>query len=117
MHDFLYRQSNISGTNLKRLRLLEASANPRTAELASVVLAIAHFAPGKRKRIGRLRHDRPDLFEKLEVLGFLPPGFDVLGHMEDDDSEFEFALQGLEENPMLPPFATYIDRPDEEIPI
>jgi hypothetical protein len=115
MHDFLYRQSRISAKNQERLRLLAASKHPRTAEVASVVLAVAVAAPGKRKRLGFLRHNNPDLFERLGVLGLLPPGFAAFGQI-DDDPELEPEYRHFEDLAFLPPDAMRVADLDEEIP-
>jgi len=115
MHDFLYRQSRISAKNLERLRLLAASKHPRTAELASVVLAVAVAAPGKRKRLGFLRHNHPDLFERLGALGFLPPGFVAIGQI-DDDPELETEYCQFEDDAFFPLDALRVAELEEEIP-
>ncbi|NTV73305.1 MAG: hypothetical protein HGA66_03755 [Holophaga sp.] len=116
MHDFLYRQSRISAKNLKRLRLLAASKHPRTAELASVVLAVAIATPGKKKRLGRLRHDHPDLFERLGSLGLLPPGFSAFGQSDDGDPELESEYGRLDEASFRPHDTAHVAGLDEEIP-
>jgi hypothetical protein len=116
MYNFLYRQSPISAKNLNRLRLLAASKHLRTAELASLVLAVALATPGKRKRLGRLRHNHPDLFEKLEALGFLPPGIDAIGQIGGDDPDFESEFDPFEGVPFLPLDPAHAAGLDEEIP-
>ena len=101
---------------MNHLRLLVASNNPRTSELASVVLAVALATPGKRKRLGRLRRNRPDLLERLGALGFLPTGFNLLAEIDCEDSEVEFAYEGFEEAPRLNSDLAHMDGHDEEIP-
>jgi len=116
MHDFLCRQPNISRKNLKRLRLLATSKHPRIAELATVVLAVALVTPGKRNRIGRLLHNHPDLFEKLEALDLLPPGFQSLECVEDYPYELEFPVESCEEVPLPYTDSTRVAGLEEEIP-
>jgi hypothetical protein len=53
-------QSRISEKNIARLRTLPRSENPRTAELACLMLEVAVVTPHRRRRIrtlARLRHD------------------------------------------------------------
>lgn len=65
------RQSNISAKNIRRLRILATSDNPRIAELARIVLGVAEVGPGKRGRLKALARDRRDLLDDLERTGLI----------------------------------------------
>ena len=65
------RQSNISAKNIRRLKLLSASDNPRIAELARIVLRVAEVRPGKRGRLKALARDHRALLEDLERTGLI----------------------------------------------
>jgi hypothetical protein len=65
------RQSHISTKNVRRLRTLAESENPRTPELAGVVLEVAHVGPYRRRRYRILSRERPDLIERLSQTGLI----------------------------------------------
>jgi hypothetical protein len=65
------RQSNISAKNIRRLRILVTSDNPRISELARIVLGVAEVRPGKRGRLKALARDRRDLLDDLERTGLI----------------------------------------------
>ena len=70
------RQSRISEKNVKRLQVLSRSPNPKTRELAGIVLDVARVMPGKRNRLQALARDRRDLLRKLDETGrILAHGF------------------------------------------
>jgi hypothetical protein len=64
-------QSHISEKNMTRLKVLEASANPRIAELASIVLEVARIKPFRKRRLKILAEERRDSLEKLEKTGLI----------------------------------------------
>ena len=64
-------QSNISKKNISRLTLLSESPNPRTAELAALVLEVARVKPGKKRRLKVLAKERRDLLQRLEETGLI----------------------------------------------
>ncbi len=65
------QQSHISERNLRRLRTLASSEDPRTAELADVVLDVARVKPYKKRRLKVLAKERRDLLQKLEETGLI----------------------------------------------
>jgi hypothetical protein len=65
------KQSHISAKNIGRLTTLTASENPRIAELAGIVLAIARVKPHKKHRLKVLARERRDLLEALERTGLI----------------------------------------------
>jgi len=64
-------QSHISDLNVKRLEALVQSPNPKTAELAGIVLEVARAKPYKKRRLQVLAEKRPDLLAKLEETGLI----------------------------------------------
>jgi hypothetical protein len=86
-------QSNISVKNKARLRTLAAHENQEVAELAALILEIAHVHPGKRKRWLKLaRHHRP-LFDRLVELFGLEWFEDLLAGNGDFESPLWRILQ------------------------
>ena len=65
------KQSHISAKNVARLKALAISANPRTAELAGIVLEVAMVKPYKKRRLKVLAEKRKDLLVKLEETGLV----------------------------------------------
>ena len=63
--------SRISEKNVKRLQVLSRSPNPKTRELAGIVLDVARVMPGKRNRLQALARDRRDLLRKLDETGLI----------------------------------------------
>jgi len=64
-------QSHISAQNASRLKTLSSSANPKIAELASIVLEVARVTPQKKRRLKILAKERKDLLWKLEETGLI----------------------------------------------
>lgn len=65
------KQSHISDRNLKTLEEMVQSENPRTAELAQIVLEVAKVKPFKKRRLRVLADTRPDLLDKLDETGLI----------------------------------------------
>ncbi len=65
------QQSHISAKNTARLEILAASCNPRVAELAVIVLAVAQIKPGKKGRLKVLGRERKDLLDALDRTGLI----------------------------------------------
>jgi hypothetical protein len=59
-------QSNMSQKNLRRLKELSASSNPRVSRPAGLVLEVGKCHPGKRGRLRALAREKPDLLGRLE---------------------------------------------------
>jgi hypothetical protein len=64
-------QSHISAKNASRLKTLSSSANPKIAELASIVLEVVQVTPHKKRRLKVLAKERKDLLWKLEETGLI----------------------------------------------
>ena len=64
-------QSHISAKNASRLKTLSSSANPKIAELASIVFEVARVTPHKKQRLKVLAKERKDLLGKLEETGLI----------------------------------------------
>jgi hypothetical protein len=64
-------QSHISDKNLRRLRTLASSGQPRIAELAAIVIEVAEAKPYKKRRLKALARERPDLLEALNQTGLI----------------------------------------------
>jgi hypothetical protein len=56
---------------MARLQTLAASCNPRVAELAFIVLAVAQIKPGKKGRLQVLGRERRDLLDALNRTGLI----------------------------------------------
>jgi hypothetical protein len=67
-------QSHISKKNLARLRILYESDNPRTTELADIVLQVALVKPYKKKRMSFLAQKHPELLSRMEETGLAIAG-------------------------------------------
>ena len=66
------KQSHISEKNRKRLTSLLSSGDARIAELAAIVLEVAHVKPHKRRRLRVLAQlGRRDLLQKLTDTGLI----------------------------------------------
>jgi hypothetical protein len=65
------KQSHISAKNMARLQTLATSFNPRIAELAVIVLAVAQIKPGKKGRLKVLGRERKDLLDALDRTGLI----------------------------------------------
>lgn len=64
-------QSNISARNLARLDHLATWGDPEVAELADLVREIANVKSHRRRRMGLLERERPDLVSRLDAAGLL----------------------------------------------
>lgn len=64
-------QSNISEKNKKQLKALTASADPKIAEQAQILLEVALFQSHKRRRLKNLAMNRPELLRKLGESGLI----------------------------------------------
>jgi ribosome-binding protein aMBF1 (putative translation factor) len=65
------KQSHISDKNLRRLRTLASSDQPRIAELAAIVIEVAEVKPYKKRRLKVLARERPDLLDALNRTGLI----------------------------------------------
>jgi ribosome-binding protein aMBF1 (putative translation factor) len=65
------KQSHISDKNLRRLRTLASSDQPRIAELAAIVIEVAEVKPYKKRRLKVLARERPDLLAALNRTGLI----------------------------------------------
>jgi ribosome-binding protein aMBF1 (putative translation factor) len=65
------KQSHIPNKNVSRLKTLSGSQNPRTAELAGIVLELALVKPYKKRRLKALARERRDLLAKLDETGLI----------------------------------------------
>ena len=115
-------QSVISQKNIDLLVKLSNDIRPEVHCRAKVMLEVARFRPGKRRRLKFLASQRPDLLRELMRLfdlpdyyydeGGIPDSFleeDVLGTMDCDSalhSEKQFGDCGAKETPqwMAPDF-------------
>jgi hypothetical protein len=70
---FLHDQSRISAKNVKRLAELSTWKHKDVAEQATVMLDVARFAPGRRRRLQRIRAFRPELLRRLIEVGLVYP--------------------------------------------
>lgn len=70
---FLHDQSRISSKNVKRLEELATWKDKDVAEQAAVMLEVARIAPGKRRRLPRIRASRPELWRRLIEVGLVYP--------------------------------------------
>lgn len=70
---FLHDQSRISAKNVKRLAELSTWKGKDVAEQAAVMLEVARIAPGKRRRLERIRAFRPELWRHLIKMGLVYP--------------------------------------------
>ena len=70
---FLHDQSRISRKNVKRLTELATWKDKDVAEQAAVMLEVAQIAPGKRRRLERIRTSRPVLWRRLIEVGLVYP--------------------------------------------
>jgi hypothetical protein len=66
-------QRNISTKNITRLEILAASENPRTAECARMVLAVARVKPSRKCRLRVLSEKHQYLLLKLVKTGLIHP--------------------------------------------
>lgn len=71
--DFFHRQSRISSKNVIRLKELAASAARDVAARAAVMIEVAQVAPGKRRRLRRIRSSHPELWQRMQTVGLLWP--------------------------------------------
>ena len=65
------QQSHISAKNTVRLGQLAASPDPRIAELAAIVIAVAEVKPFKKRRLQVLARERRGLLDALERTGLI----------------------------------------------
>ncbi len=65
------RQSHISNTNVKRLKALSTSADQHIAELADIVLQVAHVKPYKKLRLKVMAKQHKALFQRLIDTGLV----------------------------------------------
>src|SRR5436305_12475027 len=65
LHDMLFRQSRISPKNIGMAMEWAAGDDPEVTALALIVAEVGRYHPGKRKRLGRMKHDRPALWERM----------------------------------------------------
>jgi ribosome-binding protein aMBF1 (putative translation factor) len=65
------KQSHISDKNLRRLRTLASSDQPRIAELAAIAIEVAEVKPYKKRRLKVLGRERPDLLKALNRTGLI----------------------------------------------
>lgn len=70
---FLHDQSRISRKNVKRLTELATWKHRDVAEQATVMLEVARLAPGRRRRLQRIRALRPELLRRLIEVGLVYP--------------------------------------------
>lgn len=110
-------QRNISQRNIERLTTLVDSAHSDVADLARLVLEVALAHPRRRKRIGFLARERPDLLRELRERGLVPewcpdPPEPDLPELEWAHPEYE-GLDPLayEDRPLRP-----IDLDDHDVP-
>lgn len=75
----LCRQTCISAKNVAWLTSLSASADRELAERAAIMVEIARVAPRKRKRLGRIRHGHPELWQRMVTAGLVVPDSDPEG--------------------------------------
>lgn len=69
--DFFHRQSRISSKNVIRLKELAASEARDVAARAAVMIEVTRVAPGKRRRLRRIRSSRPELWQQMLTVGLL----------------------------------------------
>ena len=86
-----FEQSNISKKNLKRLKELSVSEIPKVKVLADVIFKIAQIHPSRRKRIGFIRHNYPEMWVKLMEVGLIP----YEGFFEGDDEQDDISIKIL----------------------
>jgi len=91
LESYLFGQSNISKKNLKRLRELKASDDERIREMAQLVYDVAQVKPQRRKRVGFLKHNHPEIFERFAKVACI----DTAEH--DYDDEWDFAVAEYEQ--------------------
>jgi ribosome-binding protein aMBF1 (putative translation factor) len=65
------KQSHVSDKNLRRLRTLASSDQPRIAELAAIAIEVAEVKPYKKRRLKVLARERPDLLAALNRTGLI----------------------------------------------
>ncbi len=89
IYDVFYEQSNISKGNIQRLRQIGENATGKDAEIAMTIAEVAKYYPAKKKRFGKLYHNKKPLFDKLVELGFI---HDFITPMieEEEKSEREY---------------------------
>ena len=66
------RQAGLTKKTQERLDYLAQSKNPKTQELAKLMLQVAEVAPYKKGRFKILSELAPDLLKKLQDLGLVP---------------------------------------------
>ncbi len=71
--DFFHCQSRISSKNVIRLKELAASEARDVAARAAVMIEVARLAPGKRRRLRRIRSSHPELWQRMQTVGLLWP--------------------------------------------
>jgi hypothetical protein len=72
-------QSNISAKNINRLQELDSIEHEPFQQLRSLVLAIAHVKPGKKRRWKVLRAKHRNLFDRLVESGLFDHLLDEAG--------------------------------------
>jgi hypothetical protein len=65
------RQAGLTKKTQERLDYLTQSKNPKTQELAKLMLQVAEMAPYKKGRLKILSELAPDLLKKLQELGMV----------------------------------------------
>ncbi len=103
---FLHDQSRISPKNVERLTELATWKDADVAEQAAVMLEVARFAPGKSRRLQRIRASRPELWQRLIEVGLLYPSnareevWAALGAgLSSEELDFEDDEPGDDEEP------------------
>lgn len=123
---FVWGQRNISDRNKERLRELVESSNAELAELAAVVLQIAIVAPGRRRRLARIREAHPLLWARMLAVNLVPGPDDVDDEFlsevgeefeADDELGFDCDFTGdFAEDPRVRPKKRPPNVDDSEIP-
>lgn len=81
LESYLFWQSNISRRNLNRLQELRDSDDEKIREMAQLVYDVARVKPQRRKRIGFLKRNHPEIFERFAKVARI----DAVEHDYDDD--------------------------------
>jgi hypothetical protein len=104
---FMY-QSNISKKNMERLRKLQAMDDGKVAELATIVLQIAHIKPTKKKRSKLLFEKFRHLHDQAHDLGLIEE------FIEFDDLDPEIAEEYDADQDDFDPDCTVPDTLDDD---
>lgn len=92
-----WAQKNISKNNINRLDVLAKTSIAEVAELAQVVLEVAHSFPCRKKRINGIARERKGLIPKLEKVGLIHDWVyyednELFGEEYDEDEEYYYEV-------------------------